>query len=84
MRLKIFLLLLMIPVEAKSDALLDTIYGFKTYETRPIVEEYVDPGEDHGLDNGEVISLDDLYLCKLCGIEFYYEDYPTETEELDY
>lgn len=75
---------MLMPITAKSDALLDTIFGFKTYETKPIVEEYVDPGEDHELDNGEIISLDDLYLCKLCGIEFYYEDYPTETEELDY
>ena len=81
------LILMILTLPVRADILLDIINGkyeepsdisYKDYES-----EYL--GEDHGLDNGEHYSWDNLYLCSLCGIEVIVDPYADMgLEESDY
>jgi len=51
---------------AKADVLLDIINGKYEFISDISYEEPIDLGEDHGLDNGEHYSWDNLYLCTYC------------------
>lgn len=51
---------------AKADVLSDIINGKYEFISDISYEKPVDLGEDHGLDNGEYYSWDNLYLCTYC------------------
>lgn len=63
MKALLILILMIWMLQAKSDILSDIING--VYE-EPEDISYINLGEDHGLDNGEVYHWDDLYLCTYC------------------
>ena len=66
MRTILILWILLYLLPAKADFLLDIMNGnYEEISTISDVEE-IDIGEDHGLDNGEHYSWDNLYLCTYC------------------
>jgi hypothetical protein len=73
----ILILMMIYLLPAKADILLDIING--TYE-EPSDISY-EPYEDHGLDNGEHYSWDNLYLCTYCyDTEVILDPYGSENE----
>lgn len=67
MRTTIILWMMIFLLPAKADILSDIFNGkYDVPEDISYESTETDLGEDHGLDNGEHYSWDDLYLCSYC------------------
>lgn len=64
MKTILILMMLLFLLPAKADILLDIMNGI--YEEPSNISYEDNIGEDHGLDNGEHYSWDNLYLCTYC------------------
>ena len=76
----LILIVMIYLLPAKADVLLDIIYG-KYEEPLDISYKHEEPEEDHGLDNGEHYSWDNLYLCTYCyDTEVILDPYGSDNE----
>ena len=64
MRTFLILWVIIYLLPARADILLDIMNG--NYQVSEDISYEEDLGEDHGLDNGEHYSWDNLYLCSYC------------------
>ena len=81
MKTILFMILMIQTTYCKADMLSDLFNSIYTpvynYDKIPseVVNESNELGEDHGLDNGEHYSWDNIYLCQYCDIEVISDPY---------